>query len=301
LVDLDSLSDIKPFVFQALLQLSRPSGLHPRCMALSGLQKIGQQAVAGGAFGDIWKGLVQKQIVCVKIMRIFENSDVEAVLKEFGREAIIWRQLWHPNVLPFFGVYYLDNRLCLVSPWMENGHIMKFLAAKNPTNAERLSLILDVALGLQYLHKQKIVHGDLKGLNILVTPSKRACIADFGLSAIAEAMTVRFTHTTAPTSRGTARYQAPELLQVGNAVRIHYGSDVYAFGCICYEIVTEKVPFHEMANEMAVLLGVLQGQRPPRPEWWAGTRELDGLWELMQKCWKMDNEMRPMASEMSSS
>jgi hypothetical protein len=50
-------------------------------MALSGLQKIGQQAVAGGAFGDIWKGLVQEQSVCVKIMRIFEDSNVEAVLK----------------------------------------------------------------------------------------------------------------------------------------------------------------------------------------------------------------------------
>ncbi|KAJ7342844.1 hypothetical protein DFH08DRAFT_811184 [Mycena albidolilacea] len=173
LVDLDSLSEIKPFVFQALLQLSRPSGLHPRCMALSELQKIGQQAVAGGAFGDIWKGLVQEQ---------------RAVLKEFGREAIIWRQLWHPN-------------------------------------------ILDVALGLQYLHEQKFVHGDLKGANILVTPSQRACIADFGLSTIAEAMTVRFTHTTATARGGTPRYQAPELIEGGSAVRNHYGWDVYAFAC----------------------------------------------------------------------
>ncbi|KAJ7833623.1 kinase-like domain-containing protein [Mycena olivaceomarginata] len=270
LVDLDSLSDIKPFVFQALLQLSRPSGLHPRCMALSGLQKIGQQAVAGGAFGDIWKGLVQEQSVCVKIMRIFEDSNVEEVLKEFGREAIIWRQLWHPNVLPFFGVYYLDSRLCLVSPWMENGHIMKFLAAKKPNNAERLPLILDVALGLQYLHEQKVVHGDLKGANILVTPSQRACIADFGLSTIAEAMTVRFTHTTATARGGTPRYQAPELIELGSAVRNHYGSDVYAFACVCYEIVADKPPFHEIRSDMAVAMGVLKGDRPPRPEWWAG-------------------------------
>jgi hypothetical protein len=44
-------------------------------------------------------------------------------------------------VLPFFGVYYFDDRLCLVSPWMEDGHIMKFLAAKNPMTTKRLSLV----------------------------------------------------------------------------------------------------------------------------------------------------------------
>ncbi|KAJ7794222.1 kinase-like domain-containing protein, partial [Mycena leptocephala] len=130
-------------ISKALLRISRESGLHPRCCALSGLQKIGQQ-VTGGGFGDIWQGLVRD--------------------KEFGREALIWRQMCHPNVLPFFGLYYLGKRLCLVSPWMENGHIMKFLTNKNPTNTVRLSLILDVALALQYLHENKIVHGDLKGV-----------------------------------------------------------------------------------------------------------------------------------------
>jgi hypothetical protein len=44
------------------------------------LQKIGQQ-VGGGGFGDIWKGLVREQSVCVKIMRIFQNDDIQAVLK----------------------------------------------------------------------------------------------------------------------------------------------------------------------------------------------------------------------------
>ncbi|KAJ7926315.1 kinase-like domain-containing protein, partial [Mycena leptocephala] len=214
---------------KALLRLSRESGLHPRCCALSGLQKIGQQ-VTGGGFGDIWRGLVRGQGVCVKIMRIFEESDIQAVLKEFSREALIWRQLCHPNVLPFFGLYYLGTRLCLVSPWMENGHIMKFLTNKNPTNTDRLSLILDIALALQYLHEKDVVHGDLKGLNILVTPSGRACIADFGVSTIVNAMTMKFTHSTANSRAGTARYQAPELFR--GESQNHFGSDVYAFACV---------------------------------------------------------------------
>jgi hypothetical protein len=77
LLDLDSFSDHKPLIFKALLRLSRASGLHPRCFALHGLQKGGQQVAAGG-FGDIWKGSVRGQIVAVKVMRFFGGSDVEA-------------------------------------------------------------------------------------------------------------------------------------------------------------------------------------------------------------------------------
>ncbi|KAF7333427.1 Protein kinase domain-containing protein [Mycena venus] len=231
-LDLDAFSIVKPSICKALLRLCRVSGLYPQCFALSGLEKVGEQVAAGG-FGDIWKGVIRGRSVCVKIMRLFQNADIQALLKEFGREALIWRQLCHPNLLPFFGVYYLDNRLCLVSPWMEHGNVMQFLG-KAPPGTNRLSLILDVALGLKYLHAQNVVHGDLKAINILVTPSRRACIADFGLASIANAMTLRFTHSTANVKGGTARYQAPELLQ-GESPS-HFGSDVYAFACVCYEV-----------------------------------------------------------------
>lgn len=79
-LDLESFSIVKPLIFKALLRLSRKSGLHPRCFALSGLQKVGEQVAAGG-FGDVWKGLVGGRSVCVKIMRIFRDADVEAVLQ----------------------------------------------------------------------------------------------------------------------------------------------------------------------------------------------------------------------------
>ncbi|KAJ7318997.1 kinase-like domain-containing protein [Mycena albidolilacea] len=293
LLDLDTFLVVKPLIFKALLRLSRASGLHPRCLPLSELQKVGE-LLAGGGFGDICKGLVHGQSVCLKIMRIFKDENIKAALKGFGREALIWRQLCHPNVLPFFGIYYLDNRLCLVSPWMNDEYILKFLAAKNPTNLKRLSFILDVAQGLQYLHEQKIVHGDLKGANILVTPSHRACIADFGLSSIAEVKTVQFTHSTANGRGGTVRYQAPELFE-GDDSRRHHGSDVYAFSCVCYEILTGQIVFPEF-HDAAVMLRVLQGTRPPRPESCSATA-CDSLWELMQKCWEHNLHMRPTASE----
>ncbi|KAJ7489303.1 kinase-like domain-containing protein [Mycena latifolia] len=293
LLDYDGFFAVRPLLFKALLRLSRASGLHPTCLPLSGLQKVGHQVAAGG-FGDIWRGLVRGQSVSVKIMRLFQESDVEAMLKEFGEEAVIWRQLCHPNLLPFFGLYYLENRLCLVSPWMENGNILDFFR-KNTHGIDRLSLILDVALGLKYLHENRVIHGDLKAINILVTPSRRACITDFGLSSIADAMTLRFTHTTPSNTRGgTARYQAPELFR-GDS-KSHFGSDVYAFACVCYEILTGKVPFHDVPNEMAVMFKVVEGERPSRPPSCSGTTAFDSLWDLLGDCWAGKPSMRPTAS-----
>ncbi|KAJ7040670.1 kinase-like domain-containing protein, partial [Mycena alexandri] len=275
-----------------LLDLSRASGLHPYCVTLSGLQKVGLQVAAGG-FGDIWKGLVCGQSVSMKIVRLFEDSDIQAVRKEFTREALLWRQLCHPNLLPFFGLYYLDGRLCLVSPWMERGNIMQFLK-KEPV-IDRVSLMLDVALGLQYLHEQKVIHGDLKAINVLVTPSRRACICDFGLSSIVNEITLRLTQSTSVAQKGTPRYYAPELLRPKG--KKDFPSDVYAFACVCYEILTEHVPFHEEKHDMVVMFQVLEGGRPSRPASCRGTPQLDSLWELLQSCWEENAQKRPKASQ----
>ncbi|KAJ7126685.1 kinase-like domain-containing protein, partial [Mycena epipterygia] len=279
----------RPLLCKALIRLSRASDLHPTCFALSGLQKLEQQ-VAAGSFGDIWKSQIHGQSVSVKMMRLFREADIKAVLKGFGHEALIWRQLSHPNLLPFYGLYYVENRLCLVSPWMENGHILEFLK-NSPSDVNCLSLIIDVALGLEYLHNNRVVHGDLKGMNILVTPSGRACIADFGLSTMTDVMTLRFTHSTVSAHGGTARYQAPELL-AGDSLN-HFGSDVYAFACVCYEILTGKVPFFEMPNDMAVSIKVIGGHRPSRPE----SIPVGGLWVLLQDCWEQTSDKRPTITQ----
>ncbi|KAF8170301.1 kinase-like domain-containing protein, partial [Mycena galopus ATCC 62051] len=149
------------------------------------------------------------------------------------REALIWRQLSHPNLLPFFGLYMLDNRLSLVSPWMDNGDLKHFLN-NGLSDVDRVSLITDVVMGLDYLHSKHVVHGDLKTPNILVTPSGRACIADFGLSTIVDELSLKMTFSTHSGRAGTVRYQAPELLM--NERPIHFGSDVYAFACVSYEV-----------------------------------------------------------------
>ncbi|KAJ7036274.1 kinase-like domain-containing protein [Mycena alexandri] len=276
---------------EALLQLSRASQLHPVCFNLPDLQMIGRP-VARGGFADIWKGLVRGQTVCVKAMILFQRSDRRTVEQNIGHEAIIWRQLSHPNLLPFFGLYYQDERLCLVSPWMSSGNIREFLNSA-PPYTDRVSLMLDIALGLEYLHRNGVVHGDLKGLNVLITPSRRACLADFGLSSISDAMTVQFADSDDENTSvgGTARYMAPELFSEPTR---HFGSDVYAFACTCYEILTGKAPFYEIHHDMGVAMKVVRGERPSRPD---TILPDDNLWLLIQDCWAQNSANRPSLTQ----
>ncbi|KAJ7063859.1 kinase-like domain-containing protein [Mycena amicta] len=283
----------KPASYQEFIAC-RGASIPPQCFSLTNLDRVGEQVAAGG-FGDIWKGLIRGQTVSVKSMRLFRDSDIQAALKEFGQEALIWRQLSHPNVLPFFGIYYLEKRLCLVSPWMENGNIAAYLEKSQVSVSQRLSFMLDIAHGLQYLHGNQIVHGDLKAVNILVTPSDRACITDFGLTSIVDTMTLCFSHSTMTVKGGTTRYQAPELL---HGEKRHFGSDIYAFGCTCYEILSGRVPFYEIKNDAAVVLKVVSGARPSHYPQWSVSHQLEGLWRLLQQCWDESIDKRPTADDL---
>ncbi|EEB99358.1 hypothetical protein MPER_00976 [Moniliophthora perniciosa FA553] len=81
---------------------------------------------------------------------------------------------------------------------------------------------------------EKIIHGDLKGVNILMRPSGRPCIADFGLARVADSKVRKMSSSTDAHHLGTIRWLAPELLRDDG--RTTKSSDMYAFGCVCYEV-----------------------------------------------------------------
>ncbi|KAF7346620.1 Protein kinase domain-containing protein [Mycena sanguinolenta] len=271
LLDYESSSINKRRLFAALKRLSRTSGLHPQCFPLRDLE-LGEH-VAGGSFSDVYKASLRGQSVAAKVVRAFNKLEVEAAVQNFGQEAVIWRQLSHPNLLPFFGLYYLDRRLCLATS------IVGFP-----------SQISDVALGVKHLHEKDVVHGDLKTANVLVTSSFRACITDFGLSSIVNGMSsIQLTNSSMRSRGGTLRYQAPELL-----IRGHHNSqsDVFAFACVAYELLTGNLPFHESRWEGAVIAALLAGSRPSPT---VDCARHPALWNLIQDCWQEQPEMRPPA------
>jgi predicted unusual protein kinase regulating ubiquinone biosynthesis (AarF/ABC1/UbiB family) len=72
--------DLKSPFTNALLKLSGKSGLYPECLTLNGVQRLGNP-VAAGTFGDVWKGIIRGESVAVKVLRIYQKTDMEKHLK----------------------------------------------------------------------------------------------------------------------------------------------------------------------------------------------------------------------------
>ncbi|KZP06101.1 hypothetical protein FIBSPDRAFT_876854 [Athelia psychrophila] len=65
-------------------------------------------------------------VIAVKVLKVYKTSNMEKILKGFTREAVIWRQLSHPNVLPFYGIFRLGgSNSPRLSPWMKNGALVE--------------------------------------------------------------------------------------------------------------------------------------------------------------------------------
>ncbi|KAF9268616.1 kinase-like protein [Marasmius fiardii PR-910] len=305
-------SKLRSSTLKMMLRLSKRSGLCPQCFMVKNVKRLGEFPVGGGGFGDVWKGKIGGQLVCLKVVKVYLVSDVRQLLKEYASEAIVWQQLERPNLLPFMGMYYLDKareQLRLVSPWMERGNLVRFLKDTPREQIDHYSLAYDIASGLVYLHSRKIVHGDLKGVNILLTPDERACIGDFGLSRVADSHAVRLTSSTTMHSKGTTRWLSPELLKSDPPCSSSTSSDMYAFACVCYEaslysplssafnIFAGNVPFYELTDGAVIVAVLLDKKHPSHP----GDSLLnDEMWNIMVSCWKPETQLRPSASEVFS-
>ncbi|KAG6825604.1 hypothetical protein H0H92_003088, partial [Tricholoma furcatifolium] len=175
---------------------------------------------------------------------------------------------------------------------MENGDVCTYLKA-NPATPRLLALAFDVAKGLLYLHENGIIHGDLKGPNILIDSAGRTRLADFGISAISDSTIVAWTSQSSGASKGgSVRWQAPELfdLENGEAVKNSAASDVYAWGCL----FTGKVPFHNIQRDTAIILHVKSG-RPTRPTP-LPMAMTEAIWSLMEQSWDGQPAQRPRSA-----
>lgn len=102
----------------------------------------------------------------------------------YVREAGIWASLRHPNVLALYGASSAtgDPPWFFVSPYLSNGSIPDYLKRHVGEHIDLLRGIGEIARGMAYLHEKGVLHGDLKGANVLVDDGGRFVIADFGQS-----------------------------------------------------------------------------------------------------------------------
>ncbi|KAF9022764.1 kinase-like protein [Hymenopellis radicata] len=279
---------------KCLSALGKKRNIVPDSFFCHDIQREGAHAVSGGGFADIWKGIRahDRKVVCLKVLRIFEFAEArDTIIAEYCHEALLWRQLRHPNVLPFLGVRddLFSPSFCLISPWMINGNIMEFLR-KHPEHDRFQS----IAEAIDYLHTldPQIVHADVRGGNILVADDFRCLLADFGIS--------HTVGTQAPGSsarhQGTIRWMPPEMLDDDLFDPRYFSArDIYSFGCTIIEIYTGKPPFSDIRTDAGVINIVVNHRRtPPRPA--VSAFPSDALWYVVMACLSWRARDRPIAA-----
>ncbi|KAG9045241.1 hypothetical protein FS837_006779 [Tulasnella sp. UAMH 9824] len=269
------------------------------------------------------------EYVAVKKLRFDTETDDDRTLAPFAHEVNLLNDLSHPNVVSIVGfVEDADNGVAwMVFSWEKNGNLREFIRSANWELPERVFLIHGVARGLSYLHGMSppICHGDLKSLNILVNPENHAVITDFGSARSIDSATETIVDTVDAakvtktkhhiTTEGpkeeplkaelaasgdfitmtgpawTIRWAAPELL---DGVSPDLGSDVWAFGWICWEVVTGNFPFDDEKNEFNVIRRIMTRDLPTISNN-AQLNEIKILCSLMEECLRLDPDKRPPA------
>ncbi|CAM0955429.1 unnamed protein product [Alopecurus aequalis] len=220
--------------------------------------------IGRGGFGVVYRGvLTDGSVVAVKKML---NPEMEGGDEEFTNEVEIISHLRHRNLVPLRGCCIVDDdiedgkQMFLVYDYMPNGSLEDFIfrdgeggsISKRPalTWAQRRSIIMDVAKGLEYLHygvKPAIYHRDIKATNILLDGEMRARVADFGLARKTREGQSHLTTRVA----GTHGYLAPEYALYGQLTE---KSDVYSFGVLVLEILSARHVLDMSAQAGPVLI-----------------------------------------------
>lgn len=254
----------------------------------------GKYYFAIGEHADVWEGKMNNKKVAVKILRGGSSGNPEfqaKFRKRLEREARIWLSLKHPNVAEFYGLAFnIGHMPALILAFYGNGTVVEY--AKNKDNDVRVEVVTQVAQGLEYLHGMSVVHGDLRGSNILVDADERPRICDCGLAFIIEP-----SEFTSIKTAGPCRWTAPEIMSppedatsVNSTALFTEESDIYAFGMTTLEIFTGQIPFNERRNDSSVIFAVLGGGRPVLP---ASIKERKSLARLVQECWDQEPGRRP--------
>jgi serine/threonine-protein kinase len=194
--------------------------------------------------------------VAIKVLR--PELAVTLGPDRFLQEIQIAAQLSHPHILPLFDSGSADGLLYYVMPYVEGESLRERIDREETLSvAEAVRLTDEIASALNYAHKQGIVHRDVKPENIMLSGG-RAVVADFGIGrAVTAAGGDRLTGT--GFAVGTPAYMSPE--QAFGEADIDGRSDVYALGCVLYEMVSGHTPF-EAETPQALLAKQAAGTTP---------------------------------------
>lgn len=231
--------------------------------------------------------------VAVKVFRFGPPSDEKSV-KRVLHEVATWSKLRHRNIVQVSGITTkFDYTVSLVTEWADMGSAIDYVQNRA---IDPRPLLIEVAHGLSYLHGQRlpIVHGDLRGKNVLISQDGRALVADYGVAILVDSV---FDNNVAVSSFGGTciRWMAPETME--NYGELTIKDDIWAYGMLILELLTTKPPFHEILGLRAVISRIMQGppDRPSDKDTYG--RLTNSWWNACHSCWHRSPSHRPPISD----
>ena len=263
-----------------------------RHMPLSLGTRVGRYEVTGtlgaGGMGEVYRARDARlnRDVAIKSLPESVAHDPERVAR-FEREAQLLASLNHPHIAAVYGVEDAGALQYIVLELVEGGTLADRLARGALPPREALQIARDVADALSSAHEKGIVHRDLKPANIAMTTTGDPKVLDFGLakSGVTDADSMTIVATQTGVVLGTAPYMSPEQAR-GEAVDRR--SDIWAFGCVLFEMLTGRRPFAgPSTSELVVAIlerepdfDVLPPATPARIRW------------LLRRCLEKDRRRR---------
>jgi serine/threonine-protein kinase len=227
--------------------------------ALEGRYVIERELGAGGmATVYLAADLKHERKVAVKVLK----PELAAVVgaERFLAEIKTTANLQHPHILPLHDSGEADGFLFYVMPYVEGETLRgKIEREKQLSVTDALEIAKKVAGALDYAHGRGVVHRDIKPANVLLSEQGEPLVADFGIAlAVTQAGGGRITET--GLSLGTPHYMSPE--QATGDRDVDPRSDVYALGCVVFEMLAGQPPFASTSAQ-ATLVQILTADAPP--------------------------------------
>lgn len=193
----------------------------------------------------MYEGSYKGKDVAVKELK--SDLKLESILEEAKMMSMLQH---HPNVVSLIGVVE-GPPIKIVTELMSGGNLWNYLKEKKSKQIEimisqRMSWILDIAKGMDFLIKNGIIHRDLAARNILLDENLNAKVSDFGLSKVVESRKDSIYSTS---DVGPLRWMSPEALE---KKKYSEKSDVWSFGVCAFEILTGEQPYSEFQDAVVV-------------------------------------------------
>ena len=221
------------------------------------------ERIGVGSYGRIYKVKKENRLFVLKEIPIHKNVDNEKV-ESVKNEAEILSSLSNKYVVKYYESFTMSQNIYIVMEYCEKGDLCTYMTERLKNKKQNCyftedfiwKLFIQISIGLYYIHSKKIIHRDIKTLNIFLTKDFSGKIGDLGVAKVLDGT------TNAITFIGTPYYVSPEMCQ---NKPYNEKSDIWALGCILYELITFRHPF-TATNQAALFIKILHGNYTPLPE-----------------------------------